>query len=85
MVCREVAEYMREKEGEGATCVLVAVAQSVVGAFTIKDPLKPEVHPLLPPYQNMRCLSCSSRLDDNHCTGLCHLTESCSCSALCFL
>lgn len=43
MLCREVADYMLEKEGQGATCVLVAVAQSVVGAFAIKDPLKPEV------------------------------------------
>lgn len=34
---------MLEKEGQGATCVLVAIAQSVVGAFAIKDPLKPEV------------------------------------------
>ena len=43
MLCREVADFMLEKEGQGATCVLVAVAQSVVGAFAIKDPLKPEV------------------------------------------
>ena len=42
-MCREVADYMLEKEGQGATCVLVAIAQSVVGAFAIKDPLKPEV------------------------------------------
>ena len=56
MVCREVADYMREKESEGATCVLVAVAQSVVGAFTIKDPLKPEVHPLLLPFQVVEAL-----------------------------
>lgn len=39
---REVAEYMREQEGRGATCVALAVAHCLVGTFSIKDPLKPE-------------------------------------------
>ena len=44
LVCyREVEEYMRERERQGATCVLLAAAQSLIGAFAIKDPLKPEV------------------------------------------
>ncbi len=38
---------MREREGQGATCVLLAAAHSLVGAFAIKDPLKPEVIPPL--------------------------------------
>ena len=33
---------MREKEGQGATCVLLAVGASVAGALAIRDPLKPE-------------------------------------------
>ena len=41
-ICREVAEFMREQEGQGATCILLAAALSIVGAFAVKDPLKPE-------------------------------------------
>ena len=33
---------MREQEGQGATCILLAAALSIVGAFAVKDPLKPE-------------------------------------------
>lgn len=70
MLCREVADYMRDKEGQGATCVLVAVAQSVVGAFAIKDPLKPEV-PVAPcvnlqiseRHDCTQCLCCDMSVD----------------------
>lgn len=42
LLCREAADHMREQEGQGATCVMLAVAQCMVGALAIKDPLKPE-------------------------------------------
>ena len=41
-MCREVVEWMRERETGGATCVLVALAASVVACLAITDPLKPE-------------------------------------------
>jgi Cu+-exporting ATPase len=33
---------MREREGQGATCVLLAVGSACVGALAIRDALKPE-------------------------------------------
>ncbi len=80
MVCREVADYMREKESEGATCVLVAVAQSVVGAFTIKDPLKPEVRVLLPSYQVVRAIQPAVVEGPGICRGPRDLAEMCTSS-----
>ncbi|EIE22528.1 copper-translocating P-t [Coccomyxa subellipsoidea C-169] len=61
---RDVADYMLEKEGQGATCVLVAVAQSVVGAFAIKDPLKPEAIGVVSALRNMG-MQCHMVTGDN--------------------
>ncbi|KAK9904210.1 hypothetical protein WJX75_006837 [Coccomyxa subellipsoidea] len=63
-VSREVADYMLEKEGQGATCVLVAIAQSVVGAFAIKDPLKPEAIGVVSALRHMG-LACHIVTGDN--------------------
>ncbi|KAK9806592.1 hypothetical protein WJX73_005689 [Symbiochloris irregularis] len=41
-VPREVTSWIYERETQGATCVLVAVASSVAAALAITDPLKPE-------------------------------------------
>ncbi|EFN54171.1 hypothetical protein CHLNCDRAFT_135599 [Chlorella variabilis] len=34
--------YMRDQEGRGSTCVLVAVQQALVGVVAVMDPIKPE-------------------------------------------
>ncbi|KAK2080917.1 hypothetical protein QBZ16_000771 [Prototheca wickerhamii] len=38
----ETLGWMRVREGQGATCVLVALAGGLAGAFAITDPLRPE-------------------------------------------
>ena len=60
-ICREVAEVMREQEGQGATCILLAAALSIVGAFAVKDPLKPEAIGVVSALRRCRrLLSCRS-------------------------
>ncbi|KAK9841413.1 hypothetical protein WJX74_005280 [Apatococcus lobatus] len=41
-VPHDVDEYMREKEAECCTCVMVAVSGHIAGVLAISDPLKPE-------------------------------------------
>lgn len=42
LTCRQVTEYMRSHEMQGATVVLMAFLNEIVAAFAIKDPIKPE-------------------------------------------
>jgi len=65
---REVANYMREQEGQGATCVLLSVALNIVGAFAIKDPLKPEAVGVVSALRNMG-LQCYMVTGDNWTTA----------------
>ena len=66
--CREVADYMREQEGQGATCILLAVGMSIVGAFSVKDPLKPEAVGVVSALRNMG-LQCHMVTGDNWTTA----------------
>lgn len=42
MLCRRVTEFVRLHEMQGATVVIMALANEIVAAFAIKDPIKPE-------------------------------------------
>lgn len=59
---------MREQEGQGATCILLAVGMSVVGAFAVKDPLKPEAVGVVSALRNMG-LQCHMVTGDNWTTA----------------
>ena len=59
---------MREQEGQGATCILLAAAQTVIGAFAIKDPLKPEAVGVVSALRNMG-LQCYMVTGDNWTTA----------------
>lgn len=59
---------MREQEGQGATCILLAAALSVVGAFAIKDPLKPEAVGVVSALRSMG-LQCYMVTGDNWTTA----------------
>ena len=59
---------MREQEGQGATCILLAAALSVIGAFAIKDPLKPEAVGVVSALRNMG-LQCYMVTGDNWTTA----------------
>lgn len=89
---------MREREGQGATCVLLAAAHSLVGAFAIKDPLKAEVSAYSSPtrihseslseatFCNLMCIGASEASKDG---ALLHYIgstwwQSCSCCAQVF-
>ncbi|CAL5220469.1 g2492 [Coccomyxa viridis] len=67
-ISREVADYMREQEGQGATCILLAAALTVIGAFAIKDPLKPEAVGVVSALRNMG-LQCYMVTGDNWTTA----------------
>lgn len=59
---------MREQEGQGATCILLAAALTVIGAFAIKDPLKPEAVGVVSALRNMG-LQCYMVTGDNWTTA----------------
>ncbi|CAK0783009.1 hypothetical protein CVIRNUC_006204 [Coccomyxa viridis] len=67
-ISREVAEFMREQEGQGATCILLAAALSIVGAFAVKDPLKPEAIGVVSALRSMG-LQCYMVTGDNWTTA----------------
>lgn len=59
---------MREQEGQGATCILLAAAASIVGALAIKDPLKPEAVGVVSALRHMG-LQCYMVTGDNWTTA----------------
>ena len=59
---------MREREGQGATCVLLAAGAAVVGALAIKDPLKPEALGVVAALRGMG-LQCHMVTGDNWTTA----------------
>ena len=59
---------MREQEGQGATCILLVVGMSIVGAFGVKDPLKPEAVGVVSALRNMG-LQCHMVTGDNWTTA----------------
>ncbi|GAB4822580.1 hypothetical protein N2152v2_009626 [Parachlorella kessleri] len=60
----QVADYMREWERQGTTCVLMAVESTLLAVFAITDPLKPEAPAVVAALHRMG-LQCHMFTGDN--------------------